>query len=300
MHSHSQSVSERLIRRRKWLRLGIAALTSTALVGSTFVPVPSNPLFSHSMVAEAAAQEVILSQAEGLAIDLSLLQGFVHPDDQEAFASLITAVSAEQSWPENDGENAQTSQLDIDALRAIRLNIGAVTIPLVGDETDNGLLNLETDGAGVLSAYASAPSALRAHAAAGAITEDGAINVDDTQESGNVETSLELTALLDQLGVNVLTDGVADELALRLGAVSSMAEAEGGTITSEYAVANAELYLHSPLVEELGSLLGTGGIGVELDDAVSGLLGSNSVLSTLTSVIRAIPLVVYLPRFSSR
>lgn len=46
MHSHSPSVSARLIQKRKWLRLGIATLTSTALVGGTLVPVPTNSFSS--------------------------------------------------------------------------------------------------------------------------------------------------------------------------------------------------------------------------------------------------------------
>ncbi|MGO2875749.1 MAG: choice-of-anchor G family protein, partial [Corynebacterium casei] len=278
MHSHSPSVSARLIQKRKWLRLGIATLTSTALVGGTLVPVPTNSFFQHSLVAEAAAQEAVLSHAEGQVIDLSLLRDFVHPEDMGIFDGLVEAIQAQQSFTGNENNSPETSQLDVEALQAIRLNLGGITLPLVDDGSGNGLLQLGTDGIGVLSAYASAPDATSAHAAAGVVDEDGAINLDPTQGAGNVETNLQLTAVLNQLGLGPVTDTIADDLALRLGAVSSMAQAEGGEVTSEYAVANAELYLHSPLVEEVGGLVKPGGLGEDLDNVVNGLLGEDGLV----------------------
>ena len=166
----------------------------------------------------------------------------------------------------------------MEVLQDIRLNLGGITLPLIDDGSGNGLLQLGTEGVGALSVYASAPDATSAHAAAGAVNEDGAINVDPSQGAGNVETNLQLTAVLDQLGLGPITDTIADDLALRLGAVSSMAQAEGNEVTSEYAVANAELYLHSPLVEEVGGLVKPGGLGEDLDNVVNGLLGEDGLV----------------------
>ncbi|MGP6175594.1 choice-of-anchor G family protein, partial [Corynebacterium sp. A21] len=277
MTSQPSALSKKL---RRSIRLGIATITSTALVGGVLVAAPAHPLLSSTMVAEAAAQETgqELSRAEGLVLDLSLLRGFVAEEDLGILDGLITAIHAQQSFPENQGDGPVTSQLNLSALQAIDLNLGGITIPLVDDGSGRGLLDLGTEGAGVLSAYASAPSPGEAIASAGVINEDGSINADPSQEAGNVETNLQLTALLDQLGLGGITNGIADELALRLGAVSSMAQAQGAAVTSEYAVANAELYLHSPMVEQVGGLVEPGGLGANLDETVNALLGSEGVV----------------------
>ncbi|NWO17730.1 MAG: choice-of-anchor G family protein, partial [Corynebacterium sp.] len=210
MQSQPLGVSANLAKRRKWLRLGVATLTSTALVGGSLVPVPAHPLIKNPLVAEAAAQELAESHAEGLAIELSLLRGFVAPEDLGTFDEALTAIHAEQSWPEDEGQPAQTSQLNLSLLQSVDLNLGSLSVPLIDDGSNNGLLQVNTDGVGVLSAFASAPNASTATASAGVINEDGSINADPSQGSGNVETNLQLTALLDQLGVDPLTNGIAD------------------------------------------------------------------------------------------
>src|SRR5690606_3573993 len=108
----------------------------------------------------------------------------------------------------------------------IGLNLGTLGIPLIGDGTNGGLLNLGPGaGLGLLNGYANAPNATTATAASGAVTSDGSLNVGAINDPTSQSASIELTALLGQLGLDGLTDEIIDDLSLELGALATTASA---------------------------------------------------------------------------
>ncbi|MCS5480893.1 choice-of-anchor G family protein [Corynebacterium sp. YIM 101645] len=243
------------------------------------------------MIGTANAQDTqaaYVSLADGTLIDLSLLGPFVDQDSETAFNSLLTAVTAERSWPQDQAAPEQTSRLDVTLLQGIRLTIAGISLPLVDTGDERGLLDLGSPGLGVLSAYAATPDANNAHAAAGVLGQDGFINVDAHQGSGNIQTEIQLTRFLQQLGISGLTDQVVDDLALRLGAVSSSAQETSGTVTAEYAIANAELNLHSPLLGQIGSSFRPGGVGADLDEAVEAVAGDGALVNRILGVVNGV------------
>ena len=258
------------------MRIGIAAITSTALVAGTLVAVPAHPLLPVTAVAQAQAQEAPFATAEGQLIDLSLFTDSVDPADQDRFLALLEAIRAEAQYPGNESNDAN---VDLTLLEGIDVTIGGVSLPL----TD--LLNIQGP-AGVLGATASTPAGNQAYAAAGVLTDDGSIDLSATSGPGGVETVLDLSDIL----APQLTDGIIDELSLRVGAVSASAERNGDEVTSEYALANADLVLDSPLVASVTDLLisedpATPGVGMQVDRLVTGLAGETGLLNGILGAL---------------
>lgn len=192
------------------------------------------------------------SEALGQLVQSELL------DDQ-----LVDAAGAYSSFPSNP-EEAKTP-LNAEALNAIALDLGnGVSLPVIGEPGGNGLLELGK--AGALNAYGNAPSADSAKASAGAVGEDGALNLDDINNGDYGNAKVDLTQVLGQAGLDGVTDNIVDELSLELGAVASTAEANGSEDpTSEYAVADGIMTVSSPAV---------GGISDSLNEVVDGAGGT--------------------------
>lgn len=252
------------------MRIGIAAITSTALVAGTLVAVPAHPLLPVTAVAQA--QEAPFATAEGQVIDLSLFTDSVDPADREAFLTALEAIRAEAQYPGNESNDAN---VDLTLLEGIDITVGGISLPL----TD--LLNIQGP-AGVLGATASTPAGNQAYAAAGVLTDDGSIDLSAASGGGGVETVLDLSDIL----APQLTAGIIDELSLRIGAVSASAERNGDQVTSEYALANADLVLDSPLVASVTDLLisedsAAPGVGMQVDRLVTGLAGNTGLLNEL-------------------
>ncbi len=174
----------------------------------------------------------------------------------------VTTTDAE--YPADPGPT--TSAIDVAALESlVGLEIPALRLPLVGDGSNGGLLDLgDAAGAGLLNGYASATDHSLATAASGTVTDDGALNLSPVEDPSDTDlTRLDLTALLDDHRVSGLTDAVVDEVSLGLGALASTASWEaGGTPSSDYVLAGAELQISSPAV---------GGVVEGLHEAVSGV-----------------------------
>lgn len=285
---------------KKWIRLSVATVTSTAMVGGVLVAAPAHPL--NPMVGTAAAQEVpseqALAYASGQALDLSLFLGLTTDDaSRENLLTVIETIEASQEWP-NDATGPDTGTISLSLLEEIDIALtNTLTLPLfkTPGQTD-GLLEL--GDLGLLGAYASTPSASEAHAAAGVLTDSGTINLSAHEPTGSVDTTLDVTDLLADANLDGLTNDIVSELSLRLGAVSSSAQRNGDTVTSEYAIANADLHLTSPLVGDLTSALGE--LGADFDTTVAGLAGDpgtglvNEVLgglSGLIEIVKGIPVV---------
>lgn len=185
----------------------------------------------------------------------------------------LTAVTTQAGNPSDAGP--RSASIDAGVLGGLAtVSLGSVSVPLVDDGSGSGLLDLGgASGAGLLNGYAAAPNPYQATAASGAVGDDGSIDLSGVADPADTDLArVNLQPLLAQLGVAGLTDAVVDDLSLGLGALASTATATGGgTPSSDYVLAGAELTVSSPLVAGLTGELGTA-VG-DVDAAAAGLLG---------------------------
>ena len=194
-------------------------------------------------------------------------------------AELLDAASAYSSSPSST--DAVSTPLNVDALGGLNIDLGGgISLPLVSDADGSGLL--EIGNAGTLNAFGHAPAYNDALASAGAVGEDGALNLDDINEGNYGNANVDLTALFDQLGLEGITDEIIDELSLELGAVASTASSDGTDTQSEYVVADGILTVSSPAVAKVSEALDevVAGTGTTLEEA----LGSEGLLDELAKV----------------
>ncbi|WP_344258696.1 choice-of-anchor G family protein, partial [Brevibacterium celere] len=208
-----------------------------------------------------------LAEAHGQVIDTDLIT-----------ADLLDVSSARSTYPSSP--EADHTPLDVAALQALSIQLPNVSLPLISGEDGNGLLHLGEVGA--LNAFGHAPSFDSAVASAGAVGQDGAINVDPDNPGAYGNATVSLTPLLEQLGLSDVTDEVVDELSLELGALASRAEADADSVTSDYVVADGKLTISSPAVSRLSDSLevAVDGTGQVLDDAI----GDEGLASELATI----------------
>ncbi|WP_411730819.1 choice-of-anchor G family protein, partial [Paeniglutamicibacter sp.] len=214
----------------------------------------------------------------------------VDTDDSEAMGqvissdlfslSLLDVATSVAGNPSDAGPNAEP--LNLSALGALSLDVGTLQLPLISDGTTPGLLNL--GNAGVLNSYASAPSVTQAVAGAGAVDQNGAIDVSGSPTEPRGNATVNLTDLLAQLGIDPATDPVISDLSLELGAIGSTATKDAGTVTSEYVVADAKIALESPAVGTMTTAVGA--VADDLGVTLNGLVGAGSpLLGTISGIL---------------
>ena len=180
----------------------------------------------------------------------------------------------------------EADTLNLSVLGTIDVPIGPTTVPL------DDLLTL-----GAVNQYAEAAPAARSRAAAGAVSDTGAVN---TAGSGTypADATVSLDALLGQAPL----DGVIDAADIRLRALSAVAGLDGSreqgpAITCadlsdpvhcrDYTIAGGELVLSAPVLGDLTSAVT--GLTAQLTAALAGLetdleSAVESVLSGVTGV----------------
>ncbi|WP_311244162.1 choice-of-anchor G family protein [Microbacterium sp. WCS2018Hpa-23] len=249
------------------------------ILASALVPTAANAL--------DAAEPTDPSVAQGQIIQLpaDLLGGL----DIAALGHTITSNPA--------APGSELGGLDVGLLDALNIDVGTLNIALLTDGTTPGLLQLGDLGA--TQSFSSSPSQTQSIASSGVITSGGAIDTGSIDGSTN-PASLELTGLLDQLGLTGVTDGIIDEASIAIGALASRAESTTGTVDSEYRVAGLNVDLHSQLLDDLADTLGTTVQGaltpvsnlVGPGGALTGLLGTvTSTLEALNLSALGIPLI---------
>ncbi|MBO3662968.1 Ig-like domain-containing protein [Microbacterium stercoris] len=230
--------------------------------------------------------------AQAAPTDDSEARGQVIISDLLGAVDLLALGGALDGYPSGDPATPVNGTLDVGALGLVSLDLGAIQMPLIGDGTNGGLLDLGSLGAA--GSYANAPSSTTSTASAGTITADGALDVDPANLPPDPENyaTLNLTDLLAQAGIDGLTDQIIDQLELRIGALASTATATtqpDGTVgyTSDYAIAGAQLELSSPLVGGLSGTIDTAVTGVQslVDTTITGLQGPiNTLVSGLPNI----------------
>ncbi|MFM2475271.1 choice-of-anchor G family protein, partial [Burkholderia cenocepacia] len=141
---------------------------------------------------------------------------------------LLDAATAYTGTTEPENPVANPLTLDSDLLGASVGVTPGLQLPLIDDGSNSGLLALGE--AGTLSSYA-ATSEGTSVAASGLLGADGAIAVDEDQAPGTPPAAtVDLTQVLDQLGVEGVTDQILEELRLEVGAFAARAETDGTTV----------------------------------------------------------------------
>ncbi len=236
---------------------GVAAATALGLTLMTTSP-------------GAAAQQNPNEDAEALGqlIESDLFKG-----------QLLDIASAYSSAP--GSIDAESTPLDVDALNALKIDLGdGISLPLASEPDGGGLL--EIGNAGTLNAFGHASEYNNALASAGAVGTDGALNIDDVNAGKYGNANVNLTTLFEQLGVEGVTNEIVDDLSLELGAIASTANSDGNANNSEYVVADGKLTVSSPAVEKLSSAVTTtiDGAGGTLQE----VLGNEGLASKLAAV----------------
>lgn len=184
-------------------------------------------------------------------------------------------------------DEAYQNPLDVTALSAINLALGGLLV-----------LPLDTP-VGVVGQYARADAALSSTGAAGALTDDGAIDL-ETEDDPFVEgderpdlATLELGTLLESALGDTLADAVTGltDLRLEIGALASVATLDGcslawdgdiaAAVDRDYAIAGLDLDVDSPLVGDLVTAASGALDGVET--AVNGLASDDGLLDSIAS-----------------
>ncbi|MGW9551485.1 choice-of-anchor G family protein, partial [Citricoccus zhacaiensis] len=214
--------------------------------------------------------------------------------DASLFASDLAAVG-EAASGNPSAAGPDTGTIDAALLEALEIDLGALQLPVVGSEGTPGLLQIGELGA--LSSYASSPSAYSSTASAGVVGENGAVSLDVAEAAGPpANTTINLTDLLDQLGVDGLTDEIVQEISLELGAVASTAsQTVPSAPETNYVVADGNLVIDSPLVGALATDLRTTITGA--GSLVDGLVGTEGLIGSTVSALATeinIPLVANL------
>ncbi|MDN5823110.1 MAG: choice-of-anchor G family protein, partial [Micrococcaceae bacterium] len=225
-------------------------LTPKRILAGTMV---SSLLMFQTGIASAADTDV--SEARGQVISSDVLS-----------LDLLEAATSEAGVPSNPGEHYEP--LNVGALGAVNLTLPSLQLPLIDDGSGNGLLDLGALGA--LHSYAEATEPTKATASAGLVGADGAIDANAGGGGSSENAKVELTRLLEQLGVAGLSDDVIDQLNLEVGAIASRATLDAGTGKSDYTVADLKANVNSPLVGSLSGDLGdvVNGVGTTLNGAV--------------------------------
>lgn len=255
---------ERAIRRNRVFTLVVATIATATLSLLSATPVHAVPSDD--------------SEARGRVIDADVLTG-----------ALANVGMSESGNPSDAGPNANPLNLAL-LNDSVAVDVGDVNLPLISNPGESGLLYL--GDAGAFSSYASSPSADSSTASAGVLGDNGALSLDPGGVGGYGSSQINLTQLLNQLGVDGLTDEIIDHLTLQLGALGSTATANGAGFDSDYVVADGRLEISSPLVAELSTDLTTAlqGTGATLNAA----LGTTGVLGSIVSGVSrdfSIPLV---------
>lgn len=198
--------------------------------------------------------------------------------------ALLAAAYSDAGSVSNPGPNE--GNLNVELLGSQLITIGDVEVPL--DEI------LDFGQLGALASKSEASSPVDAYAVSGLAGADGGVTLDgETEDFG--KASVDVLSVARLLGVDGLTDQIVDQLLLEAGAGAAEVKAEDGVILDQdgvgglgqYRVADLDLFLHSPVIEDAASSIYD--IGGTIDTTVESLINDNLDQSALTGLFDAIP-----------
>ncbi|MFC6508164.1 choice-of-anchor G family protein [Promicromonospora citrea] len=245
-----------------WRRTLATAAASAVVVTATGLPAVAVDNYPEEP-AEAAAS----------VLDSTLFQN-----------ALLAAAYSDAGSESNPGPNE--GNLNVELLGSELIRLGDVEVPL--DEI------LDFGQLGALASKSEATSATDAYAVSGLAGADGGVTLDgETEDFG--KASVDVLSVARLLGVDGLTDEIVDQLLLEAGAGAAEVKAEDGVILDQdgvgglgqYRVADLDLFLHSPVIENAASSVYD--IGGTIDTTVESLINDNLDQSALTGLFDAIP-----------
>ncbi|MFI2488066.1 choice-of-anchor G family protein [Promicromonospora kroppenstedtii] len=198
--------------------------------------------------------------------------------------ALAAAAYSEAGSVSNAGPNE--GNLNVELLGSELVHLGDVEVRL--DEI------LDFGQLGALASRSEASGPLDAHAISGLAGADGGVTLDgETDDFG--KATVDVLSVARLLGVDGLTDQIVDQLLLEAGAGAAEVKAEDGVILDQdgvgglgqYRVADLDLTLHSPVIEDAASSIYD--IGGTIDTTVEDLVNENLDESALTGLFDAIP-----------
>ena len=199
-------------------------------------------------------------------------------------------ASSLSEYPDNAGPNAEA--LNVEALGALQVDLGSVQLPLIGDGTNDGLLQLGSlDG---ISSWSASASDTRSAASSGLINADGSLDLDAGGEGTEFEPArVDLSGLLRQVLDDAVVNDVLSEASIGVGALGAHVEADNAPATSEYMLTGLGLDVNSPLVGgltgQIDSLVGT--LVAPIEDALGEGGELNTAIVNLVNALDALPLV---------
>lgn len=273
-HARNQSSFTRSERGLRWRRTASAALAlSLAAVTAvvTAAPASAAPDESHALA------RFVSGTVAGTSLD-----------------DLVALEGVEADYDGGGSPVIEADTLNLSVLGTIDVPIGPTTVPL------DDLITL-----GAVNQYAEAAPDARSRAAAGAVSDTGAVNT-----AGSGTYPADATISLDSLLGQAPLDGVIDAADIRLRALSAVAGLDGSrergpaiTCTDlsdpahcrDYTIAGGELTLSAPVLGDLASAVT--GIAGQLDAALAGLESDlegavDSALSGVSGVTPALAGVI--------
>ncbi|WP_423462417.1 choice-of-anchor G family protein [Promicromonospora sp. MS192] len=198
--------------------------------------------------------------------------------------ALLAAAYSDAGSESNPGPNE--GNLNVELLGSQLVTLGDVEVPL-DQILDFGQL-------GALASKSEASSPLDAYAVSGLAGADGGVTLDGATEDFG-KASVDVLSVARLLGVDGLTDQIVDQLLLEAGAGAAEVKAENGEILDQdgvggpgqYRVADLDLFLHSPVIEDAASSIYD--IGGSIDTTVEKLINENLDDSALTGLFDAVP-----------
>ncbi|MEU4364332.1 choice-of-anchor G family protein [Promicromonospora sp. NPDC023987] len=198
--------------------------------------------------------------------------------------ALLAAAYSDAGSESNPGPNE--GNLNVELLGSQVVKLGDVEVRL--DEI------LDFGQLGALASKSEASSPVDAHAVSGLLGADGGVTLDGKTEDFG-KASVDVLSVARLLGVDSLTDEIVDQLLLEVGAGAAEVRAEDGVILDQdgvgglgqYRVADLDLFLHSPVIEDAAASIHD--IGGSVDTAVEDLVNENLDDSALTGLFDAVP-----------
>jgi LPXTG-motif cell wall-anchored protein len=205
--------------------------------------------------------------------------------DSTLFQEALLAAAYSQAGSEsNPGPNEGNLNVELLGSELIKLNDIEVRL----DEI------LDYGQAGALASKSEASSPVDAYAVSGLLGADGGVHLDgQTEDFG--KASVDVLSVARLLGIDGLTDKIVDQLLLETGAAAAEVKAEDGVILDQdgvgglgqYRVADLDLFLHSPVIEDAAASIYD--LGGTIDTTVEDLVNENLDDSALTGLFDAVP-----------
>ncbi|SJM51328.1 hypothetical protein FM102_04080 [Corynebacterium glutamicum] len=208
---------------KKKLRRLLATIISALLVINVVMPVEAKAQTPESPYDPITHLENAYSYAYGGLLDLRLLYPFLTKGKGGPALDAAELQGVEQLWEsiENNGLLPKGSTLDLRLLQLIYVNLGQLSIPLLGED---GLLEfvLTDTSVGVLREHAHAPYSTTAQGGVGVVSDSGSLEV--TQPGEGANATVDLLSLLNLRTSDFITQTLIKEASLSLGAVSAVAK----------------------------------------------------------------------------